>query len=469
MSNNKVSKTTQLNRALAQGDRVKPLYAAPPGLNARLVRRISKEKGEPEWMLAKRLRGLELYRKTPVPQWGPDLAKLDLKDIVYYVQPDAPEAQDWKSVPADIRRTFDALGIPEAEQHHLSGAGAQYDSGSVYHNLQAEWAEQGVVFANMDEAVARYPDLVKRRFMTECIPVSDHKFIMLHAAVWSGGTFIYVPPGVKVDKPLQAYFRMNARRGGQFEHTLIIADEGSEVEYIEGCSAPRYQASSLHAGCVEIFVGKNATVRYSSIENWSRNTFNLNTKRAVVEAGGRIEWLGGNFGSGRTMLYPMSVLRGRGASSENLGVAFAGPGQVLDVGAKAVHAAPETTSVISSKSLSSGGGRAVYRGIVQAVPAAAGSTSAVSCDALLLDDRSSAFAYPTVKSQSPETEISHEATVGRLGPDELFYLMSRGLDEEQARKLIVSGFVQPFTDRLPLEYAIEMEKLLELEMDRSVV
>jgi Fe-S cluster assembly protein SufB len=305
--------------------------------------------------------------------------------------------------------------------------------------------------------------------MTECVPVNDHKFAMLHAAVWSGGTFIYVPPGIQVTRPLQAYFRMNARRGGQFEHTLIIVDQGSQVEYIEGCSAPRYQASSLHAGCVEIFVGQGSLVRYSSIENWSRNTYNLNTKRALVDAEGRIEWLGGNFGSGRTMLYPMSVLRGEGASSENLGIAFAGAGQVLDVGAKCVHAAPNTRSLISSRSLSRGGGRAVYRGLVRATKAAAGSTSSVSCDALLLDGRSSAYAYPTVKSECPSAQISHEAKVGRLGQEELFYLMSRGLSEEEARQTIVQGFVQPFSHRLPLEYAIEMEKLMELEMERSVV
>jgi Fe-S cluster assembly protein SufB len=301
------------------------------------------------------------------------------------------------------------------------------------------------------------------------VPINDHKFAMLHAAVWSGGTFIYVPPGVKVDKPFQSYFRMNAERGGQFEHTLIVADEGSEVEYIEGCSAPRYEASSLHAGCVEIFVGAGAVVRYSSIENWSRNTYNLNTKRALVDAGGRIEWLGGNFGSGRTMLYPMSVLRGRGASSENVGIAFAGPGQELDVGAKVVHAAPDTSSVISSRSLSRGGGRATYRGLVRAVGVADNSQSSVNCQALLLDGKSSAFAYPTLRSENPTSALAHEATVGRLGEDEVFYLMSLGLSRDEARQAIVSGFVRPVSRRLPLEYAVEMEKLLELEMERSVV
>ncbi|MBN1585679.1 Fe-S cluster assembly protein SufB [Candidatus Uhrbacteria bacterium] len=457
-----------LARELLKRDDVQPEYAAPPGLTRRLVRDISRKKGEPDWMTDRRLRGLELYLRTPLPDWGPDLSGLNLDDIVYYVRPKAGESQDWKSVPKEIRRTFDRLGIPESERHHLSGAGAQYDSEVVYHRLQEEWADRGVIFANMDEAVRKYPDLVRKHFMTECVPVSDHKFAMLHAAVWSGGTFIYIPPGVRLDLPLQAYFRMNAQKGGQFEHTLIIADRGSEVEYIEGCSAPRYDASSLHAGCVEIFVGEGATVRYSSIENWSRNTYNLNTKRALVDGHGRIEWLSGNFGSGRTMLYPMSVLRGRKASSEGLGVVFAGPGQVLDIGSKVIHAAPETSSVVNSRSISRGGGRAVFRGLVRAVGSADGSRSTVSCDALLLDGQSSAGAYPTVRAECPTVEIAHEATVGRLGEESLFYLMSRGLSEEEARKAMVSGFVRPFSRRLPLEYAVELERLLELEMERKV-
>ena len=393
---------------------------------------------------------------------------MELDDIIYYVRPDAAETKDWERVPKNIRRTFDQLGIPESELHHLSGAGALYDSEVVYHRIQEKWAKQGVIFANMDEAVKKYPEIVKKYFMTECVPVGDHKFAMLHAAVWSGGTFIYVPPGVKVDQPLQAYFRMNAQRGGQFEHTLIIADEGSEIEYIEGCSAPRYEASSLHAGCVEIFVKDGATVRYSSIENWSRNTYNLNTKRALVDQKGRIEWLSGNFGSGRTMLYPMSILRGEEASSESLGVAFAGRGQILDIGNKVVHAAPNTSSIINSRSISRGGGRAIYRGLVKTTVNADQSQSTVACNALILDSKSSADAYPTIHSESPTSEITHEATVGRLGEEELFYLMSRGLSEEQARQAVVSGFVRPFSRKLPLEYAVELEKLLEIEMERKV-
>jgi Fe-S cluster assembly protein SufB len=419
-------------------------------------------------MLDKRLRALELYQRTPLPAWGPSLAGLDLEHIVYYSRPDADEAQKWEDVPRDIRRTFELLGIPEAEHHVLSGAGAQYDSGVIYHRLKEEWGRQGVIFENLDVAVRKYPELVRRYFMTDCVPVSDHKFTMLHAAVWSGGTFIYVPPRVKVTRPLQAYFRMNMERGGQFEHTLIIADEGSEVEYIEGCSAPRYAASSLHAGCVELHIKAGAKVRYSSVENWSKNTYNLNTKRAVVERDASIEWLSGNLGSGVTMLYPASVLRGERARSDSLSVAFAGPGQELDTGFKAIHAAPGTMSVARSKSLCRGGGTTVYRGLVRVTAAAKDSKAAVTCDSLMLDRRSTAKAYPYVKVDNNSSEVVHEATVGRIGEEEIFYLQSRGLTEERARKMIVGGFVEPLVKRLPLEYAVEMNKLIELEMDRKV-
>ncbi len=443
-------------------------YAAPEGLSEEIVREISRQKNEPDWMLEKRLRGLELFLQTPMPSWGPSLENLDLNKIVYYVRPDAKESKTWDEVPADIRATFEKLGIPEAERNSLSGVGAQFDSDVVYHSLKKEWEEKGVIFENMDVAVHQYPELVKKYFMTDCIPVSDHKFIMLHAAVWSGGTFIYVPPGVKVNVPLQAYFRMNQEKGGQFEHTLIIVDEGASVEYIEGCSAPRFAASALHAGCVELHVKKNARIKYSSIENWSKNTFNLNTKRAVVEAHGTVEWLNGNMGSGTTMLYPCSVLRGEGAHSESLGVAFAGPGQNQDTGSKVIHAAPHTTSVIRAKSISKDGGISTYRGLVRVTAAAKETASSVNCDALLMGDGSVSNTYPFMRVDTSAVDVAHEATVGRIGEEEIFYLMSRGLSEEKALKMIVSGFIEPVTKRLPLEYAVELNKLIELEMTGSV-
>ncbi len=443
-------------------------HAAGLGLAEGVVREISASKQEPEWMLDLRLKAFAMFKRTPMPSWGPDLSKLDLDQITYFVRPDAEESQSWATVPDKIRETFEKLGIPEAERHALSGVGAQYDSEVVYHNLKKEWEDKGVIFENMDEAVRKYPELVKKYFMTDCIPSHDHKFIMLHAAVWSGGTFIYVPRGVKVNVPLQAYFRMNAERGGQFEHTLIIADEGSEVQYIEGCSAPRYNASSIHAGCVELHVLTGARIRYSSVENWSKNTYNLNTKRAVVDAKGVVEWINGNMGSGTTMLYPCSILRGERAQSHALGVAFAGPGQNQDTGSKVIHAAPHTTSTIRAKSISKGGGVSTYRGYVTATPAAAHATSSVSCDALLIDDGSVSNTYPSMKIANDDVEIAHEATVGKIGEEELFYLMSRGLSREEATRLIVSGFVEPIVKALPLEYAVELNKLIELEMEGSV-
>lgn len=446
----------------------KSKFVAPDGLSEELVREISRQKDEPAWMLEKRLKGLELFLKTPLPTWGPSLAKLDLDKIVYYVRPDTTESKTWEEVPDEIRKTFEKLGIPEAERNSLSGVGAQFDSDIIYHNLKKEWEDKGVIFENMDVAVQKYPELVQKHFMTDCIPVHDHKFIMLHAAVWSGGTFIYVPPGVRVNVPLQAYFRMNQERGGQFEHTLIIVDEGASVDYIEGCSAPRFASSALHAGCVELHVKKNAKIKYSSIENWSKNTFNLNTKRAVVDAHGVVEWLNGNMGSGATMLYPCSVLRGEYARSESLGVAFAGPGQDQDTGAKSIHAAPYTTSIIRAKSISKDGGVSTYRGMVRMTPAAKNAVAAVHCDALLIGDASVSNTYPTTRVDGDGSEVAHEATVGRIGDEEIFYLMSRGLTEEQALKMIVSGFIEPVVKRLPLEYAVELNKLIELEMLGSV-
>lgn len=443
-------------------------YKSTPGVTEAVVREISKQKNEPEWILEKRLKALELFQKTTLPTWGPDLSRLDLEKIVYYIRPGTEEKTSWEDVPDDIKKTFDRLGIPEAEKKALAGAGAQYDSDVVYHNLKKQWEDLGVIFENMDVAVQKYPELVKKYFMTQCVPINDHKFVMLHGAVWSGGTFIYVPKGVRVDLPLQAYFRMNAEQGGQFEHTLIIADEGSFVSYIEGCSAPRYERSALHAGCVEIFVHAGARVRYSSIENWSKNTYNLNTKRALVDENGVIEWINGNMGSGTTMLYPCSILRGRGARSDSLGVAFAGPGQNQDTGAKAIHVAPETKSTIRAKSISVGGGISTYRGLVKVTKYAEESDVAVQCDALILDDHSVSNTQPYMKIDNNKVNITHEAKVGKIGDDEIFYLMSRGLSEEQATGLVVAGFIEPIVKALPLEYALELNKLIELEMQGAV-
>lgn len=447
-----------------------PLYEAPPGVSEETVLIISKAKNEPEWMLKKRLAGLELYKKTGFPTWGPDISKIieDIPSIKFYVQPRAKETTKWEDLPEDIRKTYERIGIPEAEERSLSGVGAQYDSDIVYHNLKQEWESLGVIFTNMDVALQKYPEMVQKYFMTQCVPINDHKFVMLHAAVWSGGTFIYIPPGVKVTIPLQAYFRMNAERGGQFEHTLIIADKNSEVHYIEGCSAPQYNSSALHAGCVEIFVHEGARVRYSSVENWSRNTFNLNTKRAMVDKNGIIEWVNGNLGSGTTMLYPCSVLRGEGARSDSLGIAFASHGQNQDTGSKVIHAAPRTSSTIRAKSISKDGGITSYRGLVKVMPQAYGSKVSVNCDALLIDKSSVSNTYPDMQIDAIDVDIAHEASVGKIGEDEIFYLTSRGLSQEQARQLVVSGFIEPIVKELPLEYSVELNKLIELEMENSV-
>ncbi len=443
-------------------------FKAPLGLTKEIVIEISKQKNEPEWMLKKRLEAFEYFQKTPMPNWGPSLSKLDLNKITYFVKPGAKESKSWEEVPEDIRKTAEKLGIPEAERKVLGGAGFQYDSSVVYHAIRKDLEDKGVIFENMDVAVQKYPALVKKYFMTKCVPINDHKFAMLHAAVWSSGTFIYVPPNVKVTLPLQAYFRMNAEMGGQFEHTLIIADKGSEIFYIEGCSSPRYSENSLHAGCVELFVHDGATIHYSSVENWSKNTFNLNTKRAIVEKNGKVYWLNGNNGSQCTMLYPSSVLVGEGASADSLGIAFAGPGQNQDTGSKVIHAAPNTNSIIRAKSISKGGGIASYRGYLQVAKNAKNTKSSVECDALLIDDKSTSNTYPFMKIDNKNVDITHEARVGKIGEEEIFYLMSRGLTEQQAVKMIVSGFIEPVVKQLPLEYAVELNKLIELEMSDSV-
>lgn len=443
-------------------------YKANPGITEEVVREISKQKNEPAWMLEKRLKAFEFFKNAPLPSWGPDLTKLDLDKIVYFVRPEAEESTDWNDVPDEIKKTFDRLGIPEAEKKALAGVGAQYDSDIVYHNLKDKFKKQGVIFENMDVALREYPDLVKKYFMTQCVPINDHKFAMLHAAVWSGGTFIYVPKGVSIELPLQAYFRMNAKSGGQFEHTLIVADEGSQIHYIEGCSAPRYNINSLHAGCVEIFVHKGARVRYSSIENWSKDTYNLNTKRALVDEDAVIEWVNGNMGSGTTMLYPCSILRGRGARSDSLGVAFAGPGQNQDTGAKAIHAAPNTSSNIVSKSISTNGGVNTFRGLIHITPGATQSNAAMVCDALLVGGKSVANTIPELKIKNEQVNVAHEARIGKIGEEEIFFLQSRGLSEQEATRLVVSGFIEPIVKALPVEYALELNRLIEMEMEGAV-
>ena len=437
------------------------------GLTEELVRHISSAKKEPAWMLEKRLEAFALYQKAAMPKWGPDLSGLDLENMEYFVDPSVGEKDKWEDLPAEIVDTFDKLGIPKAEREYLGGVGAQYDSGMVYHRLKQNLADKGVIFENMDVALQKYPDLVKKYFMTDCVPITDHKFVMLHAAVWSGGTFIYIPKGVKVGQPLQAYFRMNRERSGQFEHTLIIADEGSEIEYIEGCSAPRYQASSLHAGCVEIFVHNDAKVKYVSIENWSLNTYNLNTKRALVYANAEIKWVNGNMGSGVTMLYPSSVLLGEGARADSLGLVIAGKGQVQDTGAKVIHLAPHTTSTIFSKSISKDGGVANYRGLIKVSKKAKGTHSSLVCDSLLLDSVSQANSFPVVQNANDDVEISHEARIGRVGDEEIFYLKTRGFSESEAVRLAVNGFANPIIKELPLEYAVELNKLIAMEMDEK--
>ncbi len=438
------------------------------GPTEELVRTMSAQKNEPEWMLELRLAALKLWYETAMPNWGPDLSELDLDGMIYYADPNIKETDNWEDLPKEVTETFDKLGIPEAERTYLGGVGAQYDSGIVYHRIQKQLSDQGVIFENMDVALQKYPDLVREHFMNKCVPMTDHKFTMLHGAVWSGGTFIYVPKGVKVTLPLQAYFRMNRARSAQFEHTLIIADEGSSVTYIEGCSAPQYTSSSLHAGCVELWVKPNAHVKYISVENWSKNTYNLNTKKALVFEKGHVEWINGNMGSKVTILYPSSVLLGRGARSDALGIVMANAGQVQDTGAKVVHLASDTVSVIRSKSVSKDGGVSNYRGLVRISEKAQNVHSTVVCDALILDADSVSNTYPSVKNDSPTATIAHEARVGKIGEDEVFYLKLRGYSEDEAMRLIVGGFVDPIIKALPMEYAVELNKLVELEMTDSV-
>ena len=441
---------------------------AKRGLSEAVVRDISAKKSEPEWMLNLRLKGLKLFGKKPMPTWGSDLSGIDFDNIKYFVRSTEKQAESWEDLPADIKNTYDKLGIPEAEKQRLvAGVAAQYESEVVYHQINKELEEQGVIFLDTDTALKEYPELFREHFAT-VIPTGDNKFSALNTAVWSGGSFIYVPKGVHVQIPLQAYFRINTENMGQFERTLIIADEDSYVHYVEGCTAPIYSSDSLHSAVVEIVVKKNARVRYTTIQNWSNNVYNLVTKRAAAQAGATMEWIDGNIGSKVTMKYPAVWLLGEHAKGETLSVAFAGEGQHQDAGAKMVHAAPHTSSTIISKSVARGGGRTSYRGLVQVQEGAHHSKSTVKCDALLVDTISRSDTYPYVDVREDDVSMGHEATVSKVSEDQLFYLMSRGMTEDEAMAMIVRGFVEPIARELPMEYALELNRLIELQMEGSV-
>jgi Fe-S cluster assembly protein SufB len=442
-------------------------FKSKRGLDRDTVEEISYMKGEPQWMRDFRLRALRTWEKKPMPQWGGNLNEIDFQNIFYYIKPMENQGRTWEDVPADIKTTFDRLGIPEAERKFLAGVGAQYESEVVYHSLREDLEKQGVIFKDMDSGLREHPELVQEYFGT-VIPPADNKLAALNSAVWSGGSFVYVPEGVRVEIPLQAYFRINAENAGQFERTLIIAEPGSYVHYVEGCTAPTYSSDSLHSAVVEIIVKRGARVRYTTIQNWSKNVYNLVTKRTSVYGDGTMEWVDGNLGSKLTMKYPSCYLLEPGAKGEILSVAFAGDGQHQDAGGKIVHAAPNTTGTISSKSISKGSGRTSYRGLVKIYPGMHGCKSHVNCDALLLDDASRSDTYPYMEIEEQDVAVTHEATVSKIGEEQLFYLMSRGIGEVEARAMIVRGFIEPIAKELPMEYAIELNRLIELEMEGSV-
>jgi Fe-S cluster assembly protein SufB len=448
---------------------VEDFYVFKPkkGLSEEIVREMSWMKGEPDWMTQRRLKALRYFERRPMPTWGGDMSGIDFSDIYYYIKPIDKQVSAWDQLPESVKATYDKLGIPEAERKYLAGVTAQYESEVVYHKNREDLEALGVLFCDMDTALREYPDIVKQYFGT-VIPANDNKFSALNTAVWSGGSFIYVPPGVKVDMPLQAYFRINAENMGQFERTLIIADEGAQVHYIEGCSAPVYTTDSLHSAVVEIICKPSSRVTYTTIQNWSNNVYNLVTKRARCDTEAHMEWIDGNIGSRLTMKYPSVYLMGPKASGEVLSVAYAGPGQHQDAGAKMVHAAPETSSTIISKSISKDAGRTSYRGLVRFEEGAKKSKSFVRCDALLLDDLSRSDTYPYIEFGEQDAQVGHEATVSKVGEDQLFYLMSRGLSEQQAMSMIVNGFIEPVTRTLPMEYAVEWSRLIELQMEGSV-
>ncbi len=448
-------------------DEVTSVFRTRRGLDEEVVREISKHKNEPQWMTDYRVAAYEHYVQRPMPEWGADLSKIDFENIYYYLKPIDQQAKSWDDLPDGMRETWDKLGIPEAEKKYLAGVGAQYESEVVYHNLQKELADRGVIFLDMDSGLREHEDLVREYFGT-IIPANDNKFSALNSAVWSGGSFIYVPPGVRVELPLQAYFRINAENMGQFERTLIIVDKDAYVHYVEGCTAPIYSTDSLHSAVVEIHVAEGGRCRYTTIQNWSKNVFNLVTKRAVAEKNATMEWVDGNLGSQITQKYPAVLLKGEGAHGEVLSIAFAGEGQHQDTGGKITHMAPNTSSVITSKSISKDGGRSSYRGLLQVNDGAVNSRSKVVCDALILDEDSRTDTYPYIDIKENAVDIGHEATVAKIGDEQLFYLMSRGLSEAEASAMVVSGFIEPITKELPLEYAVEMNRLIQLQMEGSV-
>jgi Fe-S cluster assembly protein SufB len=442
-------------------------FKAQKGLNKEVVEQISHMKEEPEWMLEFRLRGLEHFNNRPMPAWGGDLTKLDLDEIYFYAKPAGQEGKSWDDVPDTIKETFDRLGIPEAEQKFLSGVGAQYESEMVYHSIKEHLANQGVIFVSIENGLKEYPELF-REYFGKVIPIEDNKFAALNSAVWSGGSFVYVPPGVKVDLPMQAYFRINTAELGQFERTLIIIDEGAQAHYVEGCTAPIYSTDSFHSGVIEIVVKKGGRMRYTTIQNWSTNMYNLVTQRAMVHEDATMEWVDANLGSKLTMKYPSCYLLGENAHGEILSMAFAGTGQHQDTGGKVLHFAPNTSSKITSKSISKGEGRASYRGLVKVYKGAMNVKSNVVCDALLLDQNSRSDTYPYIEIDEDDVTIGHEASVSKVGEEQLFYLRSRGLSEEEATSMVVSGFIEPLVKELPMEYAVEMNRLIHLQMEGSI-
>jgi Fe-S cluster assembly protein SufB len=442
-------------------------FKSRKGLDHEIVDQISTMKNEPEWMRKLRHEALDIFLSKPIPTWGADLSGIDYQDIYYYIKPTEAQGKSWDDVPSDIKETFDKLGIPEAERKFLAGVGAQYESEAIYHSLKEEWEKLGVIFMDSDSGLREHEDIYKEYFGT-VVPSTDNVFAALNTAFWSGGSFVYVPKGVHLDIPLQAYFRINAQSMGQFERTLIIVDEGATVHYVEGCTAPTYSEDSLHSGVIEIIVRKNARCRYTTIQNWSTNVYNLVTQRSLVSEGGTMEWVDANLGSKVTMKYPSVYMLGPGARGNILSMAFAGPGQHLDAGGKLVHAAPNTSSQLISKSISKGGGRASYRGLLKVAKGAAGSKSNVVCDALLLDEKSRSDTYPYIEIDEEDVTVGHEASVSKIGEEQLFYLMSRGLSEDEASAMIVSGFIEPMVKELPMEYAVEMNRLIQLQMEGSI-
>lgn len=437
------------------------------GLSEKLIRDLSYEKGEPDWVLDIRLKALKLFYKLKDPDWGPDISYLDINNIATYVKPIDHEKRKWEDVPEDVRDIFDKLGIPESEKASLSGSGAQFDSEIVYHNLEEDLKKLGVIYTSFDEGIRKYPDLVKEYF-TKAVPIIDHKYIALHYALFSGGSFVYIPKNTKLDRPLQSYFRLNEKGAGQFEHTLIIVDEGADLQFIEGCSAPGYNELNLHAGCVELFVKKNAKLRFSTIENWSKNMLNLNTKKCFVEENGKIEWIMGSFGSKVSMLYPLSVLNGRGATVEFTNISFAGAGQNLDTGLKIIHNAPDTNTIVNAKSISKDGGICTFRSNVVVTKKAKHSKASLSCESLMLDSISRSDTIPSSTINTKDVEYAHEASIGKISDEAIYYLMTRGLSENNAKSLIVRGFAEPIAKAFPVEYAVEMNRLIELELEGTI-